>query len=272
LDKTLERIYFRRNAGSLWFAMSDVERYALAKGLHGFYIEGNAAALKQWFHVATKVRLANRRDDLITGVFLMPALLSDNEDVIQAAARATTDKLHKESVNPLYPGFHVRMIQQAILGEDDALRVNITKLAKNGEKRYRKPAAAGTDFYSLLLAQDKERLQSLVQEHANVKSADILFEESISYLATLQTKLCWRRGIELEIDSPLVPMVVMPVRRVGRYDDVYEFVNPEWVPPRQGILGRLERLFRKTTIPHSYLLTRPLCADSSNTADPKDSS
>jgi len=249
LDSALERIYFRRNAGSLWFAMSDVERHALAKGLYGFYVDGDASALKQWFHVATKVRLANQRDDLLSGVFLMQALLSDNEEVIRAAARATTDKLHKESVNPLYPGFHVRMIQQAILGEDDALRVNISKLAKNGEKRYRNPAAAGTDFYSLLLAQDEEQLQRLVQESAKVKCDDVMFEDSISYLGTLQAKLCWRRGIELEIDRPFLPMELMPVRPLSSYDDVYDFVNPEWVPPRQGILGRLQRLLRKSSIP-----------------------
>ena len=249
INRALERIYFRRNSGSLWFAMSDVERHALAKGLYGFYVNGDAAELKQWFHVATKVRLANKRDDLISGVFLMQALLSDNEGVIQAAAMATTQELHKANVNPLYPGFHVRMIQQAILGEDDLLRVNIAKLAKNGEKRYRKAAATGTDFYSLLLARDKEHLQSLVQENARVKSDDTLFEESISYLGTLQTKLCWRRGIELEIDSPLVPMELMPVRPLDSYKDVYEFVNPDWVPPRQGIFGRLERLFRKSSIP-----------------------
>jgi len=249
LDKTLERIYFHRHAGSLRMLMDKVEFHALAKGMHGYYIEGDSSKLKQCFHVATKVRLSGPDVDFGTGRCLLHALLSDNEEVIQAAAMASSDKLRKAGANPLYSAFHVRMIQQAIAGEDDGLRVNIAKLAKNGEKAYRQAAAAGTDFYSLLLAQDRDGLKQLVQEHAKVKSADVLFENSMSYLGTLQTKLCWRRGIELEIDSPLVPMELMPVRSLDSYDDVYEFVNPEWVPPRQGILGRLERLFRKTSIP-----------------------
>jgi len=248
LDKTLERIYFHRNSSSLWFMMKRVEDHALTKGMYGYYIDDDASVLKQWFHVATKVRLANKWDELETWGFLLHALLSDHEEIIEAAARASSEKLRQSGTNPLYPEFHVRMIQQAILDDDDGVRMNISKLAKNGEKRYRKPAAAGTDFYSLLLERDQEGLQRLVQESAKIKSDDVLFENNMSYLGTLQAKLCWRRGIEIQVDSPLVPMELMPIRPLESYEDVYDFVDPNWMPPRQGMLGKIERWFRKKEV------------------------
>ncbi|WP_433693773.1 immunity 49 family protein [Herbaspirillum seropedicae] len=249
LPRTLERIYFRRNSSNLNALLLGVEAHALAKGMYGFYVEGDAAKLKQWFHVAARVRLADPPRDLGPGSWLLDALLSDNEATIQLAAKASSAELRKSGANPLYPDFHIRMIQQAILGEDEALRQSIAKLAKNGEKRYRKTAAAGTDFYSLLLARDHDGLTRLIHESAKINSADPLFEDVMSHLAALQTKLCWRRGIEVQIDSPMVPMELMPVRPLSHYDDVYEFIRPGWVPPRQGLLGRIERLFCKTTIP-----------------------
>ena len=249
LADVLERIYFRRDCSNLNSLMARVESHALAMGMYGFYVEGDAAKLKQWFHVAARVRLADPSRDLGPGSWLLHALLSDNEATIQLAAKASSAELRKSGANPLYSAFHHRMIQQAILGEDEALRQSIAKLAKNGEKKYRKPAAAGTDFYSLLLARDHDGLTRLIHESAKINSADVLFEDVMSHVAALQAKLCWRRGIEVQIDSPMVPMELMPVRPLSHYDDVYEFIRPGWVPPRQGLLGRIERLFRKTTIP-----------------------
>ena len=110
----------------------------------------------------------------------------------------------------------------------------------------REDSAAGRDFYTLLLNRDKAALEDLIQnKDSKVISSDVLFEDFMSSMGVWETKLCWRRGLEVQIDSPLVPMELMPVRPLEHYDDVYDFLKPGWVPPRQGLLADAVRWIRK---------------------------
>jgi hypothetical protein len=94
-----------------------------------------------------------------------------------------------------------------------------------------------TDFNSLL--------EALIKKHASIKGSEDVAEEFMAYRATLEAKLCWYRGIPVEIDHPLVPMELVPVRQLSQDDNVYEFLGSGWVPPPQGFLGTLSRLFSK---------------------------
>ncbi|WP_133649781.1 hypothetical protein [Paraburkholderia flava] len=77
-----------------------------------------------------------------------------------------------------------------------------------------------------------------------MKSQDSIDDEFMSYTGTLEAKLSWYRGIQVEIDHPLVPMELMPVQFLDHYDDVYDFLKPGWVPPPQGLVGRVSRWFK----------------------------
>lgn len=255
LGRNLDRVQLERKRGLSW-ALRCLDSHALTKGTCAYYLGGDAAAFRQWFYVGSKLVIANfahagiweRGGNGVLGMggCLLYALLSDNEEVIQTLARAENELMRKERNNPLYPAFHVHMIQLTILGEDSALLEKVAKLAKNGEKRYRKEAAAGEDFYTLLVRRDKAALERYITgKSAKIKSADILFEDVMSYLGTLQTKLCWYRGIDVQIDSPLVPMELMPVRPLPRYDNHYDFLEPGWKPPVQGRLGRLLKWWKE---------------------------
>jgi hypothetical protein len=82
-------------------------------------------------------------------------------------------------------------------------------------------------------------------QEASIKGSEDVAEEFMAYRATLEAKLCWYRGIPVEIDHPLVPMELVPVRQLSQDDNVYEFLGSGWVPPPQGFLGTLSRLFSK---------------------------
>ncbi|WP_183031975.1 hypothetical protein [Cupriavidus sp. UME77] len=66
-------------------------------------------------------------------------------------------------------------------------------------------------------------------------------EHFMSFLGALEAKLCWFKGIPVKIDSPLVPMELMAIRPIAHYDDVYDFIKPGWVPPSQGLIGKMSR-------------------------------
>ncbi|MCR8961060.1 immunity 49 family protein [Variovorax sp. S2] len=205
-----------------------------------------ARALKQHFYVASKLTLASVGQDggaefHLAGNFLY-GLLSDNIEVINALANVETPDFIRERDNPLWARFHVHMLQLAIRDEHEALQAKIEKLAKNGKKPEREECAKGQDFYSLLLKRDKAGLERLIQDrHAPIKSVNAHIKDFMSYLGTLETKLCWLKGIPVQIENPLVPMELMPIEPLAHYDDEYEFLKPGWVPPAQGLLGKVSR-------------------------------
>ena len=57
---------------------------------------------------------------------------------------------------------------------------------------------------------------------------DLFFYKLFSFHPTLFTKLCWMNGLEIEIDNPLVPMKLMPVEPLEKYDLVYDFLKPDY--------------------------------------------
>ena len=219
---------------------------ARIKAMHAYFIEHDIEKAKQNFYLASKLTLASVDQEggasfeIVTDI--QTALLSDSPEAIDAIARVETPKLVDERNNPLYKRFHVYMLQLAIRGQDDAVRAMIEKVAKHGRNPLRKECAEGREFYSLLLNGDKAGLEDLIQnKHAHMKSQDPIDEEFMSFPGTFETKLCWYRGIPIEIDHPLVPMELMPIRPLAHYDDVYDFLKPGWVPPPQGLMDKLGR-------------------------------
>ncbi|ARL61555.1 hypothetical protein BOC52_36075 [Burkholderia pseudomallei] len=178
-------------------------------------------------------------------MYALCALLSDNEDVINGLAGIETPKMVGERGNLKSPEALDYKYQLAILGKDRELEGLIEETAKKGSKADRQAIVAGEYFFSLLLSRDSGKLKDLIEKrHANIRCAWPEFENFISYLGAIETKLCWRRGIPVEVDHPLVPMDLMPVKPLDHYDDVYDFLKPGWIPPRQGLIDRVSRWFK----------------------------
>ena len=135
------------------------------------------------------------------------------------------------------------MWQLAILGDYETLQTKISKLATNGRKEDREPAITGQNFFSLLIRGDKLGLENLIQQHALIKKEGYVIDDCMSYFGFLETKLCWFKGIPIEIASPLVPMGLMPVKPLDHYDDIYDFLQPDWVPLRENWFARIKLRF-----------------------------
>ncbi len=239
----------RRNSVRLGTILCSLSGNARTRAVHAYFIENDVDKCKQNFYLASKLKLASvgqdGGSDFGVGTDILVALLSDSAEIIDAIARVETTALVKERNNPLYNWFHVYLLQLVIRGEDEAVEAMIDKIAKHGRKPLRAESAMKRDFFSLLLKRDKAALENLIQnKHAPLKSDDPIDEDFMSYFGTLETKLCWYRGIPVEIDHPLVPMELMPIRPLEHYDDVYDFLKPGWVPPPQGLVGKLSRWFR----------------------------
>lgn len=241
-------ISFRRNEIALGAVVQSLATLDLAEGLRSYYIQSDVRGFKQSFYQASQLMVSTvgqTDGSLFDTVFPFTcALLSDNERVIQSMANVATISLEKTAGNPLRVQYVTHMLQLAILEDDDQLRTHIEEMASHGRVADRRAAVKGKDFYSLLLKRDEEGLRQLIQKHSRLNGDRALFEDFMSLKAIYEAKLCWRRGMKIQIDSPLVPMELIPVEPLRHYEDVYKFLEPDWTPPRQGLLGKVGRLFK----------------------------
>lgn len=249
LPELIDWFLHKRKSVRLGSVLMSIASRSKTRGMADYFLEQNLSGLKQNFYVASRLTLAainlDGGPDFEVGNEIFYALLSDNMDVINAMARVETPNLLSDRDNPLRSRFKVHMWQLAILGDYDELQLKVEKLAKNGRKEDRVLASTGKDFFMLLMQSDKQGLEELIQKHALTRSADPLTEDFLSFLGVLEAKLCWLKGIPVQIDSSMVPMALLPVSPLSHYDDVYEFLRPGWIPPPQGLVGKVSRWLKK---------------------------
>lgn len=248
MPTVIDKIRYRRKPIDLRGCYRTLAGDHRAVGIYDYFIDRNLRSFKQNLYVASQLELAAIALDAYqtfeVGREIFYALFSDNTEIISVMAHMETPELLKDRDNPLRLRFHVHMWQLSILGDYEALQTKVDKLARNGRKGERELAAVGKDFFSLLMRGDKQGLEDLINQHASLKSADPLIENFMSFQGCLEAKVSWLRGIPVQIDSPLVPMELMPVGPLDHYDDVYDFLNPGWEPLQEGLLTRVSMWMR----------------------------
>jgi hypothetical protein len=65
------------------------------------------------------------------------------------------------------------------------------------------------------------------KEHRRRSKHDMLINQFISYYGLCYAKLAWLKGIPVEVNSPLVPKELLPVKPLGSYRDEFEFFLKE---------------------------------------------
>jgi hypothetical protein len=218
------------------------------RGLKCFFIDDDLIGLKQNFYVYCKLLMAAEQEaepcgDAFAGygAFLY-GLLSDSPEIYDWLAHAEL----KDRGYLKGPHFHWHQFQLVLRRDDDALRETIALVAQKGGKHDKALSQAGQDFFSLLLKQDKEGLQALIENQAKIKSANELEGRFLAGFAAVHAKLCWYRGIEVQIQNPLVPMELLPIEPLDFYDVEYDFLRQGWMPPPPpGLFSKVKRLLLK---------------------------
>jgi hypothetical protein len=235
--------YHKLRWGSVLSGASYLPRY---QGLRSFFVDNNLGGLKQHFYVVCKLLMASQKeaepggDVFATYVPFLYGLLSDSLEIYDWLTHAELKE--KNAVKTHHFLFH--QFQLVLRHDDEALRETIGVVAKKGGNRNKALAQAGQDFFSLLLKEDKEGLQALIEDQAKIKSVNELEGHFLAAIAVVHAKLCWYRGIEVQIQNPLVPMPLMPIRPLEAYDVEYDFLRPGWTPPPPpGLFAKVKRLF-----------------------------
>jgi hypothetical protein len=224
-------------------------------GLLAYFVHHDMSAFKQhWFLVSRLKVLAAQHvpesDSYTVGGWmtidchLLYALISDSTTAIDEVAMLETYRLRMYRDNPKAREFSFHLAQLMIRGDYEAVQAKIERGAKKAGGNLKKAYATGTDFYSLLMKGDKAALEASVMDSTRIKRTGYIFD-FFNPVATFKAKLCWYKGIKVEIDHPLVPKEWMPVAPLPKYDDVYDFFSPDWTPPDQSLFARIKRKFQK---------------------------
>jgi Immunity protein 49 len=229
--------------------LSSLVHAHLGLGMYAHYIDHDPQRFRQEFYVASMLELrrysAHGVTEFALNTVLAYALLSDCRNVIEEAALLEVPEHIEHRDDPRASNFLLHMYQLAVLGDEDALRKKIAVGAERSGKSFRDEFASGTDFFSLLLARDKKGLEARITKLTKIPTRDASFEGLMALGATKEAKICWLKGIEVQIDSPMLPMELMPHQPLPQYDNVYDFLEPGWKPPLPGVLGKLMNRLRR---------------------------
>jgi hypothetical protein len=227
-------------------------------GLLADFVRHDTAAFKQHWFLVSKLRVHAARHEPDSEYYssggtmsremeLLYAIASDSPAAIKEVATLDTPRLVRYRDDARAREFTFHLAQLVIRSDYEGAQEKIKMGAKKAGGSLKKAYAAGTDFYSLLMKGDKTGLEASIMDYIKQEKKNTLPTvcDFIRPVSTFRTKLCWHKGIPVEIDHPMVPMAWMPIEPLARYDDIYDFLSPDWTPPDQSLFARLARKFQK---------------------------
>lgn len=232
---------------------------ALYRGYYEFFSEKKIYGLKQWFYVSSLLRIKSCK---YSGGYSMStpdefifSLLSDSTQIIDKFSCLDTVNLLWGQYEPSYqeakfkpskddPRYRTHALQ-AVLRNDWKDYQEIKALANQKINKLREVVQFEFGIYDAIYERDKDKIIEIVQtllkpkvHKAYNKDFSEEFNGDIwSHHPVMFTKLAWMNGLEIEIDNPLVPMELMPVKPLDHYDYHYDFLDPNWKP--KSFWGRL---------------------------------
>ncbi|WP_412480622.1 hypothetical protein [Azonexus sp. IMCC34839] len=251
----LERQYRRLNLPAIFRSMAMAHEDL---GLIASYAHHDMTAFKQHWSVVSKLRVHAARhepdsENYVSGgtmsqeMELLYAFVSDDPAAIEEVAALDTPRLIRYQNDAKAREFTFHLAQLVIRGDYEAAHAEIEHGAKKAGGSLKKAYATGTDFYSLLMKGDKAGLEASIMDYTKQEEKNTLptLCDFIRPVSTFRAKLCWQKGIPVEIEHPMVPMAWMPIAPLSHYDDIYDFFAPDWTPPDQSLFARVTRKFQR---------------------------
>jgi hypothetical protein len=229
--------------------LSSIATRSETRGLVAYFLNGDVQAFKQHFYVAARLHLLGLGEPggptLEFGKELFLALMSDNSEVIRQASEACSLQMKQHQNNPALPWFTTKMWQHLVRGEYAEVKEMRDSYASSMRAPEWQQFAARRDFFSLIRDRDKPNLESLLRKHAELPSDIPVWSDWMNFRATMEAKLCWRLGIDVNVDSAMIPNALLPVEPLHAYEDEYPDIHSKetryWTGLIRSIFGRSER-------------------------------
>lgn len=165
--------------------------------------------------------------------------LSDNEELIQRYAKLryyrgknaelSMDEMVQLGELPIW----CNTIQFFMSNDNNGIERNLNIIEVKTLKKLPKKEEAFLDdyeFYKALYNLDKSKMEEILEKFTSPKihkkrNNDSILSQYISLPALGYAKLAWRRGIEVEVKSSLVPEQLLPINPLEIHKIPYEFLK-----------------------------------------------
>lgn len=167
-------------------------------------------------------------------------LLSDNDDLIQDYSKLRYKAWGKmssmdENVSKGKSAIWCNTVQFFMANDTQGVERNLNiietltlpKLPKNQQE-----LKLDYEFYKALLSKDKSKCEEVLEQLVSPKihkkrNDNAVLNKYVSQPALGYAKLAWRQGLEVEVNSPLVPKGILPVEPLEHYEVPYDFLKTD---------------------------------------------
>jgi hypothetical protein len=208
------------------------------KGVHFLLNEKNLEKAKEAFYLSGRMSYVQNQDTEYIKkdfqsefTFICPPdwsliLVSDCKELIETFSKMRYKNYEKD----LKKGENILAVcmQCALLNEKDKL-IECLPIFEKVIKQM-KTLKFDREFFIGFLERDKEKMEYAIKEllmpkvHSS-RNQYSLQKEFLSYPSLGYAKLAWIKGFEVEINNPLVPKELLPIKPLKKYEDTYEFLK-----------------------------------------------
>ena len=254
--------------------LESLASYNRYRGFYEYYVQFNVSLTKHFFDLAAQLAALSNQypggwDNLGSSYYLV-ALLSDNQEtIIKYSVLASVDNNSAEpsdkglypakefDINPKKRGFNVLLLQAVLRQDWDQIEL----LYRVFQQKIVKPQPYQLDmfhFYFALKAGNTDKMVEIIEKNLKPKIHIFLNEDRAgefsgelwSHYPTLFTKIAWIYNYQIEIKSDLVPMQLMPIEPLAKFelgDENYDFLKPNYVWPvhKQSWIRKYCHFFKK---------------------------
>ncbi len=232
----------RNGSGDAYGSVSNVHRHARAMTVHSYFVERDLSVTKQWAYVAAKLRRLMYQwepDGYFHGYEHLTPLLSDHDALISWFANFEVPVSEKgfysnpaRAARPNTPDFTAYQVLLALRGNWAELerRSNLflaempkTRRSYVADQRFHLALAHGD--VSAMESALAEMLDPAVMKRRREKDESGYTQWFISTYAVIYSKIAWRHGYQVEVDSLWVPKEWLPVAPLPCYEDPYPFLQ-----------------------------------------------
>lgn len=205
----------------------------LFKFLYFFFKESNIEKSKQTLYLSAKCyefsyKYYKKSNPIIQRAFYL--LLSDSDELIDSFKNWEFNN-HEYW---LKRGSLVLVIQE-ILKNNQEQALQLLKVFEDKHKKYPLKEQDSAILKAIIKKNIKEveellEFFLLPKNHKKINDPLMLSTELFSLHATGFAKLAWLKGIEVNVDHPLLPMELLPTRPNKEYKIEYDFLKEEYKP------------------------------------------
>jgi len=194
------------------------------KAIYAYQIENSITTSKQYFFNAAQISIYTIQKydaPFYSNIYaICYAILSDDSTLIEKFSKIT-----KENKTQIMGRLFVQNFQNALndsYNEDDI--EELRQLIKKKPQGFQGLDQFFIGLQNKNLQEVEKALETMISNHGKRGELE-LYKDYISFEVTALAKLAWRKGIEVEVNSHLVPKELLPIQPLDNYEIPYDFLK-----------------------------------------------